>query len=231
MGRGARWAKRPPKVWLQAGAATIYAHRYDAAGTNRDHAQRGNRRAREPGDSASDEGEAWERAVNEVVLPATRKVILRTSISDESGARRALAIMLGLVRRGLGERWETSRQYGSWIQDDDLWCRRFAEADRTRYAGRAGQPDRAREPLPNAEFMQVQKQAWGIRLRLPARMGVGDRRFLPPHRDGADFLKSRRGVPELCCGAGSCFRLIRLGRRGGGGTLRAFSFVATFTKR
>ncbi|HYN19578.1 MAG TPA: NAD-dependent epimerase/dehydratase family protein, partial [Thermoanaerobaculia bacterium] len=70
-------AKRPPSVWLQASTATIYAHRYDSpndekagliGGTEPD--------APETWRFSIDVVKAWERALDEVPTPATRRVKL-----------------------------------------------------------------------------------------------------------------------------------------------------------
>ena len=211
LGQALARAKRPPKVWLQAGTATIYAHRYDAANDEATGIMAGAETdAPETWRFSVGVGEAWERAVNEVVLPATRKVILRTSIVMSPARGGAFAIMLGLVRRGLGGRMGDGRQYVSWIHEDDLVRAVRWLIERDTLAGPVNLA--APEPLPNAEFMRVLRRAWGIRFGLPAPewvLGIGAF-FLRTETEL--ILKSRRVVPEPCCGTALSFA-IRLGRR------------------
>src|SRR5205823_5933580 len=74
-------ARRPPRVWLQASSAAIYAHRYDAGNDEATGILGGN----EPGLPAKwrlgpEIATAWERALAEAQTPGTRKVALRISI-------------------------------------------------------------------------------------------------------------------------------------------------------
>jgi len=69
-------ASVPPKVWLQASTATIYAHRYDAANDERNGLIGG----KEPDlpDTwrfSIDVASCWERAMNESLARSTRKVL------------------------------------------------------------------------------------------------------------------------------------------------------------
>ena len=74
-------AAHPPRIWLQASTATIYAHRYDAANDERS--------GRLGGDDpeAADSwrfslyvARAWERALADAATPATRRVALRSAM-------------------------------------------------------------------------------------------------------------------------------------------------------
>src|SRR5436309_910084 len=79
VGQAIATAARPPRVWLQASTATIYAHRYDLAndeatgvlgGTEKD--------APDTWRFSVEVAQDWEGAANEVILPRTRKVLLRS---------------------------------------------------------------------------------------------------------------------------------------------------------
>src|SRR5207249_5965246 len=103
LGRAIAGAKSPPRVWLQASTATIYAHRYDAPNDE----ATGTLGGEEPGAPetwrfSSDVATSWERALDEASVPRTRKVKLRTAIlmSPEGGG--AFDLLLRLVRLGLG---------------------------------------------------------------------------------------------------------------------------------
>ena len=76
-------AKRPPRVWLQASTATIYAHRFDAANDEATGLIGGD----EPGVPAYwrfsiDIVKAWEQTQAEAETPATRKVAMLNSVSS-----------------------------------------------------------------------------------------------------------------------------------------------------
>ncbi len=74
LGRAIADARRPPRLWLQASTATIYAHTYDAPNDERSGRLGGD----EPGAPETwrfsiDVARAWERAFEEAETPATRK--------------------------------------------------------------------------------------------------------------------------------------------------------------
>ena len=75
-------AARPPRVWLQASTATIYAHRYDAA--NDEHTGRlGGHESDAPSSwrFSIDVARAWEEAFDAAETPRTRKVALRSAMT------------------------------------------------------------------------------------------------------------------------------------------------------
>ena len=115
-------AARPPRVWLQASTATIYAHRYDAAERrgDRHHRRRRSRTRRTRGGSASTSPRAWERALDEAPTPRTRKVLLRSAMIMSPDRGGMFDTLLGLVRRGLGGTAGDGRQYVSWIHHEDF---------------------------------------------------------------------------------------------------------------
>ena len=98
-------ARRPPRVWLQASTATIYAHRYDAPNDESSGIIGGH----EPGAPDSwnfsiDVATAWERAFNEAATPHTRKVALRSAMVMSPDRGGTFDLLLALVRRGLAGR-------------------------------------------------------------------------------------------------------------------------------
>ena len=82
-------AARPPRVWLQASTATIYAHRYDEANDERSGILGGGE-ASAPSTwrFSVDVARAWERAFDDVRLAQTRKVALRLAMTMSSGSGR-----------------------------------------------------------------------------------------------------------------------------------------------
>src|SRR5215472_17734762 len=96
LGNAIARAARPPRVWLQASTATIYAHRYDApndeatgilGGTEPD--------APETWRFSIDVARAWEQAANEAVVPRTRKVLLRSAMTMSPDRGGVFDILLG----------------------------------------------------------------------------------------------------------------------------------------
>ena len=75
-------ATRPPRVWLQASTATIYAHRYDAPNDEASGVVGG----LEPGAPSAwrfsiDVARSWEAAFAEAVASRTRKVTMRSALT------------------------------------------------------------------------------------------------------------------------------------------------------
>jgi uncharacterized protein len=187
-------ARRPPPVWLQASTATIYAHRYDAANDETTGILGGNEPdVPETWRFSVDVATAWERAVDAAVVPQTRKVKLRSALTLSPDRGGIFDTLLWLVRRGLGGTAGDGRQYVSWVHDVDFIAavRRIIERPRLDGAINIASPN----PLPNAEFMRVLRQAWGARVGLPATewmLEIGARLL---RTETELILKSRRVVP------------------------------------
>ena len=103
IGQAIAQATRPPRVWLQASTATIYAHRYDAPNDE----QSGIVGGVEPDAPSSwkfsiDVARAWEASFNEAAAPNTRKVLLRSALTLSPDPGGIFDTLLGLVRWGLG---------------------------------------------------------------------------------------------------------------------------------
>ena len=100
VGQAIASAKKPPRVWLQASTATIYAHRYDAPNDEATGILGGDEPdAPTPGASAStSRGPGSE--LEEAVVPGTRKVHAAVGHDDEPGSRRHFDVLLSLVRHG-----------------------------------------------------------------------------------------------------------------------------------
>jgi len=205
IGQAIREAARPPRAWLQASTATIYAHRYDAPNDEATGVIGGSERwAPKRWRFSVDVARAWEMAATMAVTPATRKVILRTSLvmSPERGG--AFDVLLALVRRGLGGRAGDGRQFVSWIHDDDFvraidWIVAHEEISGVVNVT-------APAPLTNAEFMAELRSAWGARVGLPApRPLLAAGAFLLGSETEL-VLKSRRVVPGVLQRQGFEFR-------------------------
>lgn len=205
VGQAIAQAKRPPRIWLQASTATIYAHRYDAPNDEAGGILGGN----EPDTPDTwrfsiDVAVAWERALDEAIVPNTRKVKLRSAMTMSPDRDGIFDTLLRLVRFGLGGRSGDGRQYISWIHSVDFvraidW---LIEHDQIEGAVNLAAPN----PLPNAEFMSVLREAWGIRFGLPAAewmLEIGARLL---KTETELILKSRRVVPGRLLREGFSFQ-------------------------
>lgn len=196
---------RPPRVWLQAGTATLYAHRYDAANDEATGIVGGSEpRVPETWRFSVEVAKAWERAVEEADTPRTRKVILRSAMIMSPDAGGVFATLLGLVRWGLGGRAGEGRQYVSWIHEEDfiaavLWLIEREELDG---AVNLASPN----PLPQAEFMTELRRAWGQPLGLSASRWMLELGAIFLQTETELILKSRRVVPARLIDSGFEFR-------------------------
>jgi len=194
VGQAIRAAASPPRVWLQASTATIYAHRYDAANDEANGVIGGSEPDAPPGWQFSiDVAQAWERELDAAIVPATRKVTLRSAVVMSPDRGGPFDILLMLVRRGLGGRSGDGRQYVSWIHERDFitsieWL--IARDDISGIVNLA-----APSPLPNADFMRALRQAWGTPIGLPATAWMLEIGTFLMRTETELVLKSRRVVP------------------------------------
>jgi uncharacterized protein (TIGR01777 family) len=187
-------AARKPDVWLQASTATIYAHRYDAA--NDEHSGiLGGGEPNAPGSwrFSIDVARAWERAFEEAVVDGTRKVALRSAMTLSPDPGGVFDTLVGLIRRGLGGSAGDGRQFMSWIHHQDFVAAVRWLIDHNDIEGVVNVA--APNPLPNAEFMQVLREACGIRLGLPATRWMLEIGAVFMGTETELILKSRRVVP------------------------------------
>lgn len=187
-------ARRPPRVWLQASTATIYAHRHDAPNDEATGILGGG----EPDAPSTwafsiDVALAWERALEEAATPATRKVALRSAMTMSPDPGGIFDTLHGLVRRGLGGRAGDGRQYVSWIHHVDFVraVRLLVERDDVGGPVNLAAP----HPLPNAEFMRALREAAGVRIGLPATRWMLELGAVFMRTETELILKSRRVVP------------------------------------
>jgi hypothetical protein len=181
-------------VWLQASTATIYAHRYDAPNDE----ATGILGGAEPGVPETwrfsiDVATSWERAANDAAVAGTRLVLMRSAITLSPDPGGAFATLLGLVRRGLGGRAGDGRQYVSWIHDLDFVRAVYRLIERDDLAGPVNVA--APHPLPNDAFMRALREAWGIRVGLPAAAWMLAIGAVFLRTETELLLKSRRVVP------------------------------------
>ncbi len=204
LGAAIAHAQQPPRLWLQASTATIYAHRYDAPNDEAT-GNLGGLEADVPDTwrFSIDVAKSWEQVFNAADTPHTRKVALRSAMVMDPNSGGVFDTMLRLVRFGLGGRMGDGRQYVSWIHYADFiraleWL--IAHESFTGVVNLA-----APNPLPNAEFMRVLRQTWGIPFGLPATNWMLEIGTFLLRTETELVLKSRRVVPGRLQAAGFKF--------------------------
>jgi uncharacterized protein (TIGR01777 family) len=193
VGRAIAAARRAPSLWLQMSTATIYAHRYDVPNDERTGIIGGAEDAPPSWRFSIDVATAWERAVDEVALPSTRKVTMRSAIVMSPYQGTPFSILRTLARLGLGGRAGDGRQFVSWIHHRD-----FARAvawliDHDQIEGVVNIA--APNPLPNADFMRAIREACGVRIGIPAPAWLLEIAAFFRRTETELLLKSRRVVP------------------------------------
>jgi uncharacterized protein (TIGR01777 family) len=199
---------RPPRVWLQASTATVYAHRYDAANDERTGRIGGSEcDAPDTWRFSIDVARAWEDALHEARATGTRKVVMRSAIMMSPDGGGAFDMLLGLVRCGLGGAAGDGRQFVSWVHHEDFTraVRWLIDRDDLDGAVNIAAP----EALPNAEFMRVLRAAWGAPLGLPARGWILELGAAVMRTETELILKSRRVVPARLLESGFAFHYPR----------------------
>jgi len=198
-------AKRPPPVWLQSSTATIYAHRFDAPNDEATGILGGTEpRVPDTWRFSIDVATSWERALDEAVVPHTRKVKLRSAMTMSADRQGIFDVLLGLVRRGLGGRSGDGRQYVSWVHGEDFvraiyWLIQHNEVDGAVNICAPG-------PLPNADFMRTLREAWGMPVGLPATRWMLELGAIFLRTETELILKSRRVIPGRLLEHGFSFR-------------------------
>jgi uncharacterized protein (TIGR01777 family) len=197
-------AWKPPRVWLQASTATIYAHRYDAPNDEATGIIGGSEPdAPETWRFSIDVATSWERALKNSPTPNTRQVAMRSAIVMHADAGSPFDILLRLVRYGLGGPAGDGRQFVSWVHEHDfvravLWLIEHEELEGPVNVA-------APNPLTNAEFMRALQMAWGVSAGLPAFKWMLALGALVFQSETELILKSRRVVPTKLLQSGFSF--------------------------
>jgi uncharacterized protein len=199
----------PPRVWLNASTATIYRHALDRDMDESTGEIGGgewiNKRRRAPAkwDWTIKLVKDWEAAFFAAPTPLTRKVALRTSLVFSASPGSIFEVFSNLVRASLGGAQGNGRQYISWIHERDYARAVDFLIEHEELDGAVNLT--APNPLPNREFMQALRDAWGMPNGIPApapliRLGAIFLRTEPEL-----ILKSRRVVPARLINAGFQF--------------------------
>ncbi|MBS1728135.1 MAG: TIGR01777 family oxidoreductase [Armatimonadetes bacterium] len=204
VGQAIAAAKNPPRVWLQASTATIYALRYDAPNDEATGILGGD----EPGapctwNASIAIAKAWETETLAIETPNTRKVLMRSAMTMSPDSGSVFDVLSHLTRLGLGGRLGNGRQYVSWIHQTD-----FARAvsfliDHADLDGAVNlcSPN----PLPQAEFASLLRAAWHVPFGLPAAEWMVEIGTWLRQTESELVLKSRRVIPTRLLEAGFTF--------------------------
>lgn len=187
-------ARRPPRVWLQASTATIYAHSYDAPNDEMSGVIGGAEPdAPDAWRFSIDVATAWEKAFDEIPARGIRKVKLRSAMTMSPDRGGIFDTLLALVRRGLGGTSGDGRQYVSWMHEADFVRAIYFLIGRDDMDGvvNLASPN----PLPNREFMAGLRRAWGANIGLPSAKWMLEIGAVFLGTETELILKSRRVIP------------------------------------
>ena len=205
VGHAIQQAKRPPRVWLQASTATIYAHRFDAPNDELTGILGGG----EPGanatwDASIEIAKAWERTLDEAETPNTRKVAIRSAMTMSVDKGSVFDVFCNLARRGLGGTLGGGKQFVSWVHEDDFSAALRFLVDHDELSGpvNIASPN----PLPQREFAALVREAVGAKFGLPAAAWMVELGTWAMRTESELVLKSRRVVPTRLLQAGFEFR-------------------------
>jgi len=164
----------PPRLWLNASAATLYKRVLDPngadlprdesapAGGDEPAAERWGRRREFSQRVVRD----WEAAFFETETPRTRKAALRSAVCFSPTPGNVFAVLSNLVRAGLGGKQGSGRQFVTWIHEGDYARAVDFLIEHEEMDGPINIT--APNPLPNREFMEALRDAWDRPNGLPA---------------------------------------------------------------
>ncbi len=188
--------KVPPPVWLNASTATIYRHNYGPAWDEAGEIAA----SPEAKDEFSIEvATAWERTLNEIKTPATRKVAMRAAMVLGTGKNSVYPMLRLLTRLGLGGRMGDGKQFVSWIHVQDFcraieWLIKHEELSGVINIA-------APNPVTNAEMMKTFREVCRMPIGLPATKWMLELGAFFLRTETELIIKSRRVVsrrlPEL----------------------------------
>ncbi|MFZ1084180.1 MAG: TIGR01777 family oxidoreductase [Terracidiphilus sp.] len=212
LGRVIAGLNAPPRVWMNASAATINPRTLDGNGMDLavnevaikadEVAPAGERWAERRGFAAR-VARDWEAAFFAAETPRTRKVALRSAVVLSPAPSSAFGVLSNLVRFGLGGTQGSGRQFVCWIHEADYT--RVVDFLVAREDLKGPFNLAAPNPLPNRAFMAALRWAWDVPNGLPApslaiRLGALFLRTEPEL-----VLQSCRAIPGRLLDAGFKF--------------------------
>jgi uncharacterized protein (TIGR01777 family) len=204
LGQAIGKAVHPPPLWMNASTATIYRHTLDRA-MDEDTGELGGSEPDAPSAwrFSIDVATSWEEAFFSAVTPRTRKVALRSAVVMSPDRGGIFGELLRLVRLGLGGTAGSGRQFVSWIHEEDFLRSVEYLIDHQEIRGPVNLA--SPNPLPNQEFMQALRKAWGIPVGLPASEWMLKLGAVVLRTETELILKSRRVVPDRLLQSGFRF--------------------------
>jgi uncharacterized protein len=194
----------PPRVWLQAATATIYAHRFDAPNDDITGIIGGNQaNAPDTWQFSITVAKAWEATLEAANTPKTRKVALRSAMIMDANKDGVFDTLLRLVRFGLGGTNGNGQQFISWMHEHDFTQAITFLLEHRELSGAINLA--SPNPLPNAEFMRILRKAYGMPIGLPSPDWLLEIGAFVLQTETELLLKSRRVIPKRIIEAGFTF--------------------------
>lgn len=201
LGQAIAQASKPTALWMNASTATIYRHALDRPMDEASGELGGNETDVPPTWRFSiDVASRWEQEFFSAATPHTRKIALRSAMTMSPDPGGIFATLLHLVRAGLGGKAASGRQFISWVHENDFVRTidfLFAHEEMDGCVNVCSP-----SPLPNEEFMRALRQAWGIRVGLPATRWMLELGAILLRTETELILKSRRVVSQRLLEAG-----------------------------
>lgn len=205
VGQAIAAASAPPRVWLQASTATLYAHRLDGPPHDEIDHEIGGMEPDVPlyWTYSTDIAQSWERVAAEQPTPATRRVYMRTSYAMSADDGGIFDWLYWLARVGLGGPIVGGRQYVSWIHEQDLAAAVLLLIARDDLSGPFNLA--APHPLPQAELMATLRRLAGRRFGLSINAWMAEVGAWLLKTDTELVIKSRKVVSRRLPEAGFTF--------------------------
>jgi len=169
----------PPRLWMNASAATIYTRTLDADGvdlpvdeSSEPESEAAGVKSAEPEPWARARGftrrvvRDWEAAFFATETPRTRKIALRSAVTLSPTPGNVFAVLSNLVRMSLGGKAGNGRQFVPWIHEADYARAVEFLIEREDLAGPVNLC--APHPIQNREFMEALRDAWNMPNGFPA---------------------------------------------------------------
>ncbi|MDA0832723.1 MAG: TIGR01777 family oxidoreductase [Planctomycetota bacterium] len=202
--RAIQLVQRPPQVWLQAGTATIYAHTFDQLQDEFTGVIGGyESNVPDTWKFSIDVATTWEKTFETADIPGMRKVVLRSAMTMSPDPGGVFNTLLKLTQFGLGGKIGDGRQFMSWIHEFDFVRAIYWLIEHQQFTGAVNLSSPC--PLTQGDFMRELRQAWGIRVGLPATRWMLEIGCLLMRTESELILKSRRVVPSRLLQEGFTF--------------------------
>jgi len=194
LGKAIQQCDHPPKLWINAGTATIYRHAEDKPMTEA---------TGEIGEGFSvNVAKAWEKSFFDFHFTDTRQVFLRIAIvlGKNEGVMKPLK---NLVRFGLGGKQGNGKQMFSWIHIEDLYGIILFILEHKNLDGifNCSSPN----PITNQVLMQKLRHFMKVRIGLPSPKWLLKTGAIFIKTETELVLKSRWVIPERLLSAGYSF--------------------------